>query len=131
MSDNDQFYKDILASVQLQKNHKVLHDFLTEQDGNIDLVLTQFVQQLQLHFAALYPDKDLQCNADLFINQNFELLLALLRCIFYGDKNAKLEVDDLNEEIDLFEVTKRQKRINKTVRDLISLSFRPIPTTDI
>ena len=128
--NDDQFYKKMLQAVTIQQNQKAVQCFLEEQDGNIDLVLTQFVRQLQLHFRQIYPDKPLKCGDNLHIDQNFDLLLDLLCCVFYGDKNAQIEVDE-EEEMILFDVTKRQKQINKTMRDLISLSFRHISTKDI
>ena len=89
---------ELLKTVQQQKNTTVLRDYLDNQDGNIDLVLTQLVLNMHQHFNNVFPN-------DRGLNHSLKMLLEILNCLFYGDPNAKNELehtiadeDDLTKE---------------------------------
>ena len=77
---------ELLQTVQQQKNTTVLRDYLDSKDGSIDLVLTQLVLNMQQHFSKICPN-------DRGLDHSFKMLLEVLNCLFYGDPNAKNEIE--------------------------------------
>lgn len=74
------------ALEMLERNLPALKECLENMDGDSDLILTQFVVDLQQHFLSIREE-------DTGIQDRLGDILKILSSVFYGDPNAQLDID--------------------------------------
>ena len=72
----------------LERNLPALSECLENMDGNSDLALTQLVAGLNQYWGKNHPDDHYGVQIGL------ENLQKILSCIFYGDENAQLDIEE-------------------------------------